>query len=82
MCSGSPVVMTRSSILPSMQLETALKRKAFPDREWKLCSECQGRLVDEAWGGRMARQFGEMQSLAFDSKSPWIARCAAQMLQQ
>ena len=33
-----PVVIMRSSILPSMQFETALKRKAFPEREWKLCS--------------------------------------------
>ena len=33
----SPVVIMRSSILPSMQFETALKRKAFPEREWKLC---------------------------------------------
>ena len=36
MCGDSPVVMTRSSILPSMQFETALNRNAFPEREWKL----------------------------------------------
>ena len=85
----SPVVMMRSSILPSMQFETALNRKAFPEREWKLCSPGaaderqrespmhQTPLLNAAWWPGQ-----QTANLTFDSRSPCNARCAVQMEQQ